>query len=87
MSVCTTVSCQLVDLFAERIAATRGSKKLIRLARTKTKRKPLYIFGEGMMKCARLNERRGAIRMIEIYEACVLTDFGFAVAQRIERHR
>ena len=87
MGACTTVSCQLVDLFAARIAATRGSKKLIGLARAKTERKPLYIFGKGMMSCARLNERRGAVKMIEVYEACVLTNFGFAIAQRIERLR
>lgn len=87
MSACTTAPCQLVDVFAARIAATRGSKKLIALARAKTERKPLYIFGKGMMSCARLNERRGAIKMIEVYEACVLTDFGFAVAQRIDRLR
>lgn len=87
MSACAKVQCLPVDDFATRIAATRGSKKLIGLARSKTERKPLYIFGKGMMSCARLNERRGAVKIIEVYEACVLTNFGFAVAQRIERLR
>lgn len=87
MSTCNVTHCQIVDALAVRIATTRGSKKLIGLARTKTERKPLYIFGKGMMECARLNERRGLIRMIEVYEACVLTDLGFAIAQRIEGNR
>lgn len=85
MSICASSDCQIVTVFAAKIAQTRGSKKLMKQIRCKTERKPLYIFGDGMMKCARLNERRGLVRMIEVYEACVLTDFGFAVSQRLER--
>ena len=84
---CSVVECRLVAGFAARLVATRGSKKLIGLARTKTERTPLYIFGDGMMKCAKMNEQRGLVRLITIYEACVLTNFGFAVAQQLERRR
>ncbi len=84
---CTVVECHLVAGFAARLVATRGSKKLMEQARTKTERRPLYIFGDGMMKCAKLNEQRGLVRLITVYEACVLTNFGFAVAQQFERWR
>ena len=87
MSACAQIDCAIVRGFADRIAKTKGSKKLIGLARPKTERKPLYIFGKNMMTCAQLNEKRGIVRLIPIYEACLLTNFGFAVASRLQSAR
>lgn len=85
MTRCDRMNCQLVNAFTARIMATKGSKKQLGRVWGKCERKPLYIFGKNMMKCACLNERRGIVRINKFYEACYLTEFGFAVALGVTR--